>query len=108
MLKPHAILGQPIIGGPESVCTESYIVIGPFKNKEECDNVTSYIATKFMRFLVMLKKPTQDTLRKVYQLVPVQDFSHPWTDDMLYQKYGISDDEIEFIDSLIKPMDLGD
>ena len=53
----------------------------------------------------MLKKPSMDTLRKVYQLVPMQDFSKPWTDEELYQKYGISQDEIEFIDSMIKPME---
>ena len=102
---PHAILSKPIISEPNSVCTESYITIGPFDSEKECENVASYISTKFFRFLVMLKKPSMDTLRKVYQLVPMQDFSKPWTDEELYQKYGISQDEIEFIDSMIKPME---
>lgn len=67
----------------------------------------SYIATKFFRFLVLLKKNTQNAARGVYQLVPQQDFSKPWTDEALYVKYGLTDKEVEFIDSMIKPMDLG-
>ena len=53
----------------------------------------------------MLKKPSMDTLRKVYQLVPMQDFSKPWTDEECYEKYGISKEERNFIDSMIKPME---
>ena len=63
--------------------------------------------TKFFRFMVMLLKNTQHALKKVYQLVPVQDFSKPWTDEELYAKYGLTDEEIAFIDSMIKPMELG-
>ena len=67
----------------------------------------SYIATKFFRFLVLLKKNSQNAARGVYQLVPQQDFSKAWTDEELYEKYGISDEEIAFIDTMIRPMDLG-
>ena len=88
------------------MCNESYLVIGPFKDKTECDNVMSYIATKFFRFLVLLKKNSQNAAKGVYQLVPQQDFSKPWTDEELYKKYGITEDEIAFIDSMIRPMDL--
>lgn len=66
----------------------------------------SYIATKFFRFLVLLKKNSQNAAKGVYQLVPQQDFSKPWTDEELYAKYGITEDEIAFIDSMIRPMDL--
>ena len=79
--------------------------IGPYKNLEECKNVVSYITTKFLRFLVMLKKVTQDTTRNVYSLVPIQDFSQPWTDEMLYKKYGLTEEEIAFIESMIRPME---
>ena len=103
---PHPILPKPFYGAPYTVCNESYLVIGPFKNKAECDNVMSYIATKFFRFLVLLKKNSQNAPKGVYQLVPQQDFSKPWTDEELYKKYGITKKEIEFIDSLIRPMDL--
>lgn len=102
---PHPILGKPFVGKPNTACTETYIFIGPFKDEMECNNVVSYICTKFFRFLAMLKKVTQDTTRNVYSLVPLQDFSHPWTDEMLYKKYGLTDDEIAFIESMIRPME---
>lgn len=66
----------------------------------------SYISTKFFRFLVLQKKNSQNAARGVYQFVPQQDFSKPWTDEELYEKYGITNEEIEFIDSMIRPMDL--
>ena len=56
--------------------------------------------------MVMLLKNTQHALKKVYQLVPVQDFSKSWTDEELYAKYGLTDNEIAFIESMIKPMEL--
>ena len=102
---PHPILGKPFVGEPYSACTETYMFIGPYKNLEECKNVVSYITTKFLRFLVMLKKVTQDTTRNVYSLVPIQDFSQPWTDEMLYKKYGLTEEEIAFIESMIRPME---
>lgn len=103
---PHQILNKPFIGGPGSICSETYIVIGPFDDKESCKNVISYIATKFFRFLVMLRKNTQHATSKVYSLVPMQDFSRTWTDSDLYAKYGLTDSEIAFIDSMIRPMNL--
>lgn len=103
---PHPILPKPFYGAPETVCNESYLVIGPFKNETECRNVMSYIATKFFRFLVLLKKNSQNAARSVYQFVPQQDFSKQWTDEELYKKYGLTDEEITFIESMIKPMDL--
>jgi site-specific DNA-methyltransferase (adenine-specific) len=81
------------------------LVIGPFNDKNECDNVISYIKTRFFRFMVLLRKNSQDAMRGVYQFVPLQDFSHPWTDEMLYKKYGLDKDEIAFIESMIRPME---
>ena len=104
---PHPILGKPFVGNPGSVSSETYLVIGPFDSEEICANVVSYVKTKFFRFLIMLKKPSQHATSKVYTFAPVQDFTKPWTDELLYAKYGISEAEIEFIDSMIKPMDLG-
>ena len=103
---PHPILPTPFYGAPNTVCNESYLVIGPLKNENECTNVISYIATKFFRFMILLKKNTQNAAKGVYQLVPAQDFSKPWTDEELFKKYGLSEEEIKFIDSLIRPMDL--
>lgn len=102
---PHQILGKPFYGEPNTICNQSYLVIGPFADKQECENVMSYIATKFFRFMVLQKKNAQHAMRGVYQLVPIQDFSKPWTDEELYAKYGLSDEEIAFIESMIKPME---
>ncbi len=103
---PHQIIGKPIIGEKGSCCTETYVEVGPFDTEKEAKNVASYMRTKFFRFMVMLIKNTQHALKKVYQLVPMQDFSKPWTDEELYSKYGLTDEEIAFIESMIRPMDL--
>lgn len=105
---PHSILGKPLVGAPPSASTESYLVIGPFANEVECRNVVSYISTRLFRFAVLQKKPSQNATRKVYEFVPTQDFSRPWTDEDLYAKYGITDDEIAFIESMVRPMELED
>ena len=103
---PHQVLGRPIISEPNSACTETYIVIGPFKSRIMCENVKSYISTMFFRFLVVLIKSTQDVPRRVYQFVPIQDFTQSWTDEKLYKKYGLTQEEIAFIESMIRPMEL--
>lgn len=102
---PHQIINKPFIVGKSACCTETYLVIGPFSTEEEACNVRSYMTTKLFRFLVLLKKNTQHATSKVYSFVPLQDFSHPWTDTMLYEKYGLSEDEIAFIESMIRPME---
>ncbi len=102
---PHQIINKPFYGGPDSCCTETYIAIGPFSSKEEADNVISYMKCRFFRFLVLFLKISQHTAQKVYSLVPVQDFSESWTDEKLYAKYRLTDDEIAFIESMIRPMD---
>ncbi len=97
---------NPIYAEPQSCCTETYIVLGAFDSKVEADNLISYIATKFFHLLVGLKKNTQHATSKVYEFVPIQDFTQPWTDEKLYAKYGLTADEIAFIESMIRPMDL--
>ena len=96
---------KPLYCEPSSVCTETYLLVGPFSSKKECDNVRAYIDTRFFHFLVTLLKNTQDCMKKVYSFVPLQDFSKPWTDEELYKKYGLSEDEIAFIESMIRPME---
>ncbi|NNE56795.1 MAG: restriction endonuclease [Hellea sp.] len=103
---PHPILGKPIYGEPDSVCTETYLVAGAFDSKSECISLISYLRTKFLRFLVLLNKPTQHATSKVYQFVPMQDWSKTWTDEELYKKYGLTEDEIAFIESMVRPMEL--
>ena len=73
--------------------------------KEEAVNIVSYIKTNFFRFLVGMRTSTQHMPPLAYEFVPLQDFSHPWTDEMLYKKYGLTDEEIAFIESMIRPME---
>ncbi|MDD4848682.1 MAG: Eco57I restriction-modification methylase domain-containing protein [Bacteroidales bacterium] len=102
---PHQIINKPFLGEPNTCCTETYVVIGPYSSKQITENVISYINTKFFRFMVLLKKNTQHASSKVYSFVPLQDFSEPWTDEKLYKKYGLTEDEIAFIESMIRPME---
>lgn len=99
---PTQVINKPITVEPDSCCSETYIMVGPFDSKEESDNVKSYITTKFFRFLVMFKKNTQHATQVVYQFVPMQNFSKPWTDEELYNKYGLNETEILFIENMIK------
>ena len=92
------------LGTPMSICTETFYLIGPFQSEDESKNALTYLKTKFFRLLVGLKKITQHTTRDTYSLVPIQDFSHPWTDEELYKKYALTDEEIDFIETMIKPM----
>lgn len=105
------VLGKPFVGEPNSVCSQTYLVIGYNQSsktlsKKECENITSYISTKFFRYLVSLKKRTQNGPRGVYQFVPIQKFDTKWTDDQLNKKYGLTQEEIDFIDKRIRQMDL--
>ncbi|MBR3432807.1 MAG: Eco57I restriction-modification methylase domain-containing protein [Bacteroidaceae bacterium] len=91
--------------GPNEICTDTYIIIGRYKEKGKIDNMLSYLKTKFVRFLVLQTITSINITRTNYQFVPLQDFSHPWTDEMLYKKYGLTEDEIAFIESMIRPME---
>jgi site-specific DNA-methyltransferase (adenine-specific) len=104
------IIGYPIYGEPNSVCSQTYLVIGFDSNrhnftKDECQNIMKYIRTKFFRYLVSIKKKTQNGPRGVYQFVPLLDFKTPLTDQDLYKKYSFSEDEIGFIENSITPME---
>ena len=103
---PRMITGKPIIAPPMSACTETYIVIGKLETEEQARNLASYLSTKFVRFLICLKKNTQHITSDRFEFVPNLDFSHSWTDIKLYKKYSLTEEEIAFIDSLIRPMDL--
>lgn len=92
---------------PLEVCTDSYIVGGSFKSENEALNFISYLKCKFTRFLVLQTLSSINLSRERFMFVPLQDFSKPWTDEELYAKYNLTDDEIAFIESMIKPMDLG-
>ena len=104
------VLGKPFVGESNSVCSQTYLVIGydPIKHnftKEQCENIVAYIKTRFFRYLVSIKKKTQNGPRMVYQFVPVQDFSKVWSDDELFAKYSLTEEEISFIKSSINEME---
>jgi site-specific DNA-methyltransferase (adenine-specific) len=101
---PHLVLGKPFIGPKNSISTETYLIVDFPKNLEEAKNLIAYMETKFFRFLVSLIKNTQNISRASFAYVPIQDLSKTWDDNKLYKKYDISDEEIQFIDSMIKPM----
>lgn len=105
---PHQILGREIIAAPPSTCTQSYLVVSPFQSERAACSFASYYRTRFFRFLVSLRKITQDALRSTYSWVPEQAWNRKWTDALLYEKYGINKEEITFIESMIRPMGEGD
>lgn len=92
---------------PESVCTETYLIAGLFESEIYAKNMKTYLATKFVRFLIMQMLASMNMSKSSYCFVPIQDFSKPWTDEELYNKYDLTEDEINFIESTIKPMDIG-
>ncbi len=94
-------LSKPIIAEPGTACTESYLVAGVFDTEVEATNYASYLRTRFARFLVSLRKSTQDAPRHVYGFIPDLPLSQVWTDVKLYKRYGLTKDEIAFIQSQV-------
>ena len=96
---------EPVFAKPGELCTETFVVIGGFKTEKEMMNCWSYIKTKFFRALVGVKKNDQGAASGVYQYVPLQDFSKPWSDKELYEKYGLDQKEIDFIENNVESME---
>ena len=90
---------------PQSVVTETYVLLGDFDTEEEAQNCLSYVKTKFFRFLILLRSSGQDISRTAYSFIPLVDFRRSWSDEELYSKYDLAIDEIAFIDSLVRPME---
>ncbi|OZD82140.1 restriction endonuclease [Rhodococcus sp. 05-339-2] len=100
------VLGPSMIAPSPSVCTQSFLFFH-VQSEDEANSLRSYYATKFFRFLVSLRKITQDATHSTYSWVPLQDWNREWTDADLYQKYAFTEDEITLIESMIRPMELG-
>ena len=90
---------------PNEICVETYICIGNYQTKNEAQNLKSYLSTMFARFLMLQAMSSIMINKDAFQFVPLQDFSHPWTDEMLYKKYDLNEEEIAFIESMIRPME---
>ena len=99
------VLPKVEVLSPGTICTESYLLLFHTSIQIEAENAASYVKTMFFRFLLSLKVITQNISKDSFSFVPLQDFSHPWTDEMLYEKYGLDDNEIAFIESMIRPME---
>lgn len=100
---PDVVLGKPFIAEPGSVCTQSFLFV-QVESQKEAESILSYYRTKFLRFLVLMRKITQHTNKETYAWVPVQSWDRTWTDEELYAKYGLSETEIQLIEEHIKPM----
>lgn len=94
-------LSKPIIAEPGTACTETYLVAGHFGNEAAAKNYAKYLRTRFVRFLVSLRKATQHATRDVYSFVPDLPLDQEWTDVKLYKRYGLTKDEIAFIESQV-------
>ena len=102
---PDMVLGRPMAAAPGSVCTLTFLTVGPLASEAECTSVMSYMRTRFFRFLVSLRKPSQDAAKSTYLWVPIQSWDRDWTDELLYEQYGITEDEQAYIAEMIREME---
>ena len=90
---------------PNEVCTETYLVLDTFDNKKQAENLCSYASTKTFRFLLLQALTSIHITKDSFLFIPVQDYSHSWDDEMLYDKYGLREEEKAFIESMIRSME---
>lgn len=94
-----------ILGLPNTVCTSTFLMIGTFDSEKEQKYCYDYMHTNFFKMLLYFGKGTMNVTKTVFSLIPLQDFTQPWTDEKLYAKYGLTTEEIAFIESMIRPME---
>jgi site-specific DNA-methyltransferase (adenine-specific) len=97
------VLGEPIALAPGSACTQTYFIAGMFDTRVETEHFAYYLATKFVRFLVLQRKSTQHVTPDRFRFVPMLDMNKRWTDEDLYARFDLSDDEVTHIERSIKP-----
>lgn len=101
----YQVISSLQILAPNEVCSETYLVLGVYDNRFSAENMLSYVKTKLFRFLMLQTLSSIHITKDSFAFVPIQDFSKPWTDEELYKKYGLNENEIAFIESMIKPME---
>ena len=99
---PHLVISEPIVSEPNSITAHTHYAIADVACKEEAQNLASYMKTKFFRFMVFLLRSNQNMRVDMYQFAPWLDFTHVWTDEMLLKRYHLTEDEIDFINFVIK------
>lgn len=102
------VFSRILVGGPGTACTETYLVAGRFGSEIEARNFALYLRTRFVRFLVALRTNTQHLYSERFAFVPTLPMDRRWTDAELYKKYGITTEEQDYIESMIRPMDAAD
>lgn len=110
---PARIIGKAEFGDRNTICTETFLVFGPFETKEEMINANKYLKTKFARFLIGIRK-NKNMTADTYKFVPIQEFTNKsdidWTknikeiDEQLYKKYNLKEKEIKYIEHMISPI----
>ncbi len=110
--KPARIISKPVLGEPNDICTDTFLVVGAFGNRAEAETCLTYIKSKFARCLLGALKVMQVNPRATWAKVPLQDFTPAsdidWRGDVdrqLYRKYGLTEAEIDFIEAHVKAMD---
>lgn len=104
-IPPFKVMALLKVLSPNEVCTHTYLTIGAFDSKEQAENLKTYLETRFVRFLLLLSVSGMDISKDKFRFVPMQDFNEAWDDKKLYKKYGLSAEEINFIESMVKPME---
>ena len=99
---PHLVISDPVVSEPMSITAHTHFVIEGVNNKEEAENLADYMKTRFARFMIFLLRSNQNMRVDMYQFVPRLDFTKKWTDNMLYERYGLDDDDIQYIEYMIK------
>lgn len=100
------VLGEPIAVAPGSVSTDTYLVAGRFDHRVEAENFASFLVTKFVRFLVLQRKVTQDLVPERFRFAPMMDMTRSWSDEELYDHFGLTDEEREYVESTIQPREV--
>lgn len=101
---PYKITSAPTVLPPGTACTETYLVVDRFENEEEARRFATYLSTRFVRFLISLRKYTQDIYNERFAFVPDLEMDREWTDADLYARYGLTEEEIAFIEYQVKPV----
>jgi site-specific DNA-methyltransferase (adenine-specific) len=101
----YRVLSRMELLKPNQICSQSYLTVCMQQTEEEAKNVYDYLRTKFVRFLILQTLVGMNLSINNFRFVPWQDFTKSWTDEELYEKYNLTQEEIEFIESMIKPME---
>lgn len=104
---PDYVLSTPMVVPSPSTCTQTFLFFH-VRDTDEAHNLKAYLSTKFARFLISLRKITQDATKSTYTWVPMQSWDHMWTDEELFEKYGVSEEEQSFISSQIREVSWGE